>query len=117
MLNTLVGVVSLDRRDQADETAIRNLSKAASASAEVGVTLLIEAVNTVDVPDYLAATSADAARLVTAVDRPNACACYSDFYHSAVAGENVGKRSPMGTPNQFIPVADPGRHGPVPGAP
>jgi hydroxypyruvate isomerase len=113
MLNTLVGVVGEDRRDQADETAIRNLSRAASAAAEVGVTLLVEAVNTIDVPDYLAATTADAARLVSAVDRPNVRMLF-DVYHSAVAGENVENSLHTYLPLiGHIHIADhPGRHEP-----
>lgn len=113
MLNTLVGVVSENRRDQAYETAIRNLSKAASAAAEMGVTLLVEAVNTVDVPDYLAATTAEAARLVTAVDRPNVRMLF-DVYHSAVAGENVEDSLHTYLPLiGHIHIADhPGRHEP-----
>jgi hydroxypyruvate isomerase len=113
MLNTLVGVVEKDRRDKADETAIRNLSRAASAAAEVGVTLLVEAVNTVDVPGYLAATTADAARLVTAVDRPNVRMLF-DVYHSAVAGENVEDTLCTYVPMiGHIHIADyPGRHEP-----
>ena len=117
MLNTLVGVVDEDRRDEANETAIRNLSKAASAAAEVGVTLLVEAVNTVDVPDYLAATTAEAARLVTAVDRPNVRMLF-DLYHSAVAGENVEDSLHSYLPLiGHIHVADyPGRHEPGTGS-
>jgi hydroxypyruvate isomerase len=117
MLNTLVGVVKENRRHIAEETAIRNLSKAASAAAEVSVTLLIEAVNTVDVPDYLAATTADAARLVTAVDRPNVRMLF-DVYHSAIAGENVEDSLKTYLPLiGHIHIADyPGRHEPGTGS-
>jgi len=113
MLNTLVGVVKDDRRDKAEQTAIRNLSKAASAAAEVGVTLLVEAVNTVDVPGYLAATTADAARLVAAVDRPNVRVLF-DVYHSAIAGENIEDSLHTYLPLiGHIHIADyPGRHEP-----
>lgn len=113
MLNTLLGVATGVSHEEAQRTAIRNLSIAAQAAAEIGVTVLVEAVNPVDVPGYFASTTADAAKLVDAVDMPNVRLLF-DVYHAAIVGED-----PVDSLQRYFPlishihVADyPGRNEP-----
>lgn len=86
-LNALLGVVPEADRGVAQSTAIRNLSAAARLSEQNEVTLLVESVNSVDVPGYFAPTTRDAAELVEAVGHPSVRMLF-DVYHSAQMGEN-----------------------------
>src|SRR5580692_7409618 len=71
-LNTLVGVPPSNvTSDQARDTALANLNRAAPVAQEAGVTLMVEAINNVDIPGYWAGTVAVAARLVESVSHPN----------------------------------------------
>jgi hydroxypyruvate isomerase len=117
-LNALVGVPPADvRSDQARETAIANLNRVAPLARAAGITLLVEAINAVDMPGYWASTVASAADLVLSVDQPNV-RLQLDQYHAAMAGENA-----LDCLRTYFPVvahvqiADvPGRHEPGTGS-
>src|SRR5437879_1743055 len=56
-LNAIAGVLGPGvSRDVAQQTAIHNLQQAAPAAAAAGVVLLVENINTVDMPGYFADT-------------------------------------------------------------
>jgi len=117
-LNTLVGIPPPGvSGDEARDTAIANLNRVAPIAREAGMTLLIEALNTVDIPGYWASTVATAARLVQTVNHPNV-RLQLDQYHAAMAGEDARECL-----REYLPlighvqIADvPGRHEPGTGS-
>ena len=114
-LNTLAGVPPAERQpnEQARETAIANLSRAAPLAQEAGITLMVEAINNVDIPGYWAETVAVAAALVQTVDHPNV-RLQLDQYHAAMAGEDAIQCLRTYLPLiAHVQIADvPGRHEP-----
>jgi hydroxypyruvate isomerase len=113
-LNAIAGVLppGLDRAE-AERTAIGNLKAAAPRAADAGVFLLIENINTTDMPGYLADTAERAARLVEAADQPNV-RLQLDQYHVGMMGGDA--RAAFGQYRQMVEhvqIADvPGRHQP-----
>jgi len=117
-LNTLVGIPPAGvSSDQARDTAIANLHRVAPLARDAGMTLLIEAINSVDIPGYWASTVATAVRLVQTVDHPSV-RLQLDQYHAAMAGEDA--RECLREYLQLIAhvqIADvPGRHEPGTGS-
>jgi hydroxypyruvate isomerase len=113
-LNTLVGVPPSNvTSDQARDTALANLNRAAPVAQEAGVTLMVEAINNVDIPGYWAGTVAVAARLVESVSHPNV-RLQLDQYHAAMAGEDAIECLRTYLPLiAHVQIADaPGRHEP-----
>jgi hydroxypyruvate isomerase len=113
-LNALVGVPppGVDS-DVARATAIANLNRVAPLAHDAGITLLVEAINNVDMPGYWASTVAAAAALVQSVDHPSV-RLQLDQYHAAMAGEDA-----IECLHRYLPliahvqIADvPGRHEP-----
>lgn len=113
-LNALVGVPPAGvSREQARATAIANLRRAEPLVRDAEITLLVEAINTVDIPGYWANTVDAAADLVLTVDRPNV-RLQLDQYHAAMAGQDA-----LDCLRRYFPliahvqIADvPGRHEP-----
>jgi hydroxypyruvate isomerase len=113
-LNAIAGVVPPGvSRDAAKQTAVSNLRRAAPLAEQQGVLLLVENINTVDMPGYFADTAERAADLVQAVDRPNV-RLQLDQYHVGMMGGD-----PRAALRQYRPliehvqIADvPGRHEP-----
>lgn len=64
-------------------TFVSNMRMAADLFAPHGITLLVEALNTRDVPAYFVAHQRDAAALCAAVDRPN-ISVQLDLYHAQI---------------------------------
>lgn len=62
---------------------IKNIRYAADAFAAKGITLLIEPLNSRDVPDYFIAHQRDAVALIKKVDRPNVKLQF-DVYHAQI---------------------------------
>jgi hydroxypyruvate isomerase len=88
-LNALVGVPPADVSwNQARETAIANLTRVEPLVREAGITLLVEAINNIDMPGYWANTVEAAADLVQTVSSPSV-RLQLDQYHAAMAGENA----------------------------
>ena len=88
-LNALVGVPPAQvSRDQARETAIANLNRVEPLVRAAGITLLVEAINNIDMPGYWANTVEAGADLVQTVNSPNV-RLQLDQYHAAMAGENA----------------------------
>ena len=71
-----------------DAVAIENLRLAATAAARAGATVLVEAINSVDVPAFPVDTSDKAIAVIEAVGAPNV-GFLADLYHLAKMGEDV----------------------------
>ncbi|AYC33806.1 hydroxypyruvate isomerase [Pseudomonas cavernae] len=72
-------------REQALETLVSNLRLAAEEFQLLGIRLLAEAINPLDMPGFLINTPAQLDELLRAVDHPN-FAAQLDFYHMARQG-------------------------------
>jgi hydroxypyruvate isomerase len=113
-LNTLVGIPPPGVSDaEARSTVIANLTMAAPLAADAGITLLVEAINNVDVPGYWAGTVARAVELVEAVHHPHV-RLQLDQYHAGMAGEDAIQCLHAHLPLiAHVQIADvPGRHEP-----
>jgi hydroxypyruvate isomerase len=113
-LNTLVGIPPAGvSHEVARATAVANLTMAAPLAAEAGVTLLVEGINTIDIPGYWAGSVAAAVALVEAVGHPNVC-LQLDQYHAGMAGEDAIECLHAHLPLvAHVQIADvPGRHEP-----
>jgi hydroxypyruvate isomerase len=101
----------------ARETLVQNLRYAAPRLASAGISLLIEPLNTRDVPGFFLTGTAQALENIDAVGAPNLSLQY-DAYHMQVMGEGVAATvarhlSRIG----HIQIADvPGRHEPGTGS-
>lgn len=87
-LNALAGIPPPGvAREEARRTAVANLRAAAPLVAKAGMTLLVEAINTVDMPGYFASTADIAADLVQAAGSPNV-RLQLDQYHVGMMGDD-----------------------------
>ena len=113
-LNALAGVPPPGvSREDARRTAIANLRAAAPLVDRAGITLLVEAINTIDMPGYFAATADIAADLVESAGS-SSVRLQLDQYHVGMAGQDVRavlrRRFPI---VGHVQIADvPGRHQP-----
>jgi len=88
-LNALAGIPPPGKsREEARRTAVANLQAAAPLVAKAGLTLLVENINTVDMPGYFAATPEIALDLVQAADSPNV-RFQLDQYHAGMMGKDA----------------------------
>jgi hydroxypyruvate isomerase len=69
--------------DKLDETYIENLRFAAAKTEEAGIKLLIEAINTIDIPGFYLSTSAQALAVIETVGSDNLYFQY-DIYHMQI---------------------------------
>jgi hydroxypyruvate isomerase len=74
--------------DAQDRAAVENLAFAAEAAGKVGASVLVEAINSVDVPGFPVDTSARAMAVIEKVGAPNV-GFLADLYHLAKMGEDV----------------------------
>jgi hydroxypyruvate isomerase len=88
-LNAAYGnrISGVDPADQ-DEVAIENLAFAARAAAVVGASVLVEAINSVDVPGFPIDSSAAAIAVIDKVPAANV-AFLADLYHLGKMGEDL----------------------------
>lgn len=96
-----------------EATLLENLDYAAGAFEKVGLTLLVEVINTKDVPGFFLHDSHTAERLIRQLKRPNVRLQY-DLYHAFQMNEPLPARLVGLLPLiGHIQVADaPGRHEP-----
>jgi hydroxypyruvate isomerase len=80
-------VPGVDPAEQ-DAVAVENLRLAAAAAASAGATVLIEAINSVDVPAFPIDSSAKAIAVIDAVGAPNV-GFLADLYHLGKMGESL----------------------------
>src|SRR3546814_12948472 len=85
--------------DKLDQTYVENLRFAAEETKKAGVRLLIEAINTIDIPGFYLSTSAQALAIIETVGSDNLSFQY-DIYHMQVMEgdlartieQNLGKK-------------------------
>lgn len=68
---------------EAESTFVNNLNWAAERAARTGVCLMLEPINTIDRPGYFLTTSAQARRILDAVEADN-LALQLDLYHTQI---------------------------------
>jgi hydroxypyruvate isomerase len=90
-----------------------NLAVAAELAAGAGLTLMLEPINRVDVPDYLLGDTTMALALLTELAQPN-LALQFDFYHQQIMAGDLARRFAALLPRiGHVQLADnPGRHEP-----
>jgi hydroxypyruvate isomerase len=113
-INALAGIPPAGvAHEQAKRTAMANLRAASRLVEKAGITLLVEAINTIDIPGYFASTADIAAELVTAADSPNV-RLQLDQYHVGMMGHDaravLRRYFPLVAHVQIADV--PGRHQP-----
>lgn len=98
--------------EQAQDTFIANLTFAAETLKEENIKLLIEPINTFDMPNFFLSTSQHAVDTIMAVKSSNLYLQY-DAYHMHRMGENILAIEDLMPFIDHIQVADyPGRHEP-----
>ena len=113
-IHVMAGLVRHDTgRAEAKATYIANLSAACATAREQGVTVLIEALNPRDVPNYLFSTVSDAHAIREAVGAPN-IKVHMDLYHTQIVEGDLAMRLERWLPHiGHIQIAGtPGRHEP-----
>ncbi len=99
--------------DRVAETYIENLRFAAAKTQEAGIRLLIEAINTIDIPGFYLSTSAQAFEVMEAVASDNIYFQY-DIYHMQIMEGDLVRTMEANLPKiAHLQLADnPGRHEP-----
>jgi hydroxypyruvate isomerase len=113
-LNCLTGIApSISDSAILRRTLIDNLRIAADLLAESNIDLLVEPINTTDIPGYFLHHSNQALDIIDEVDRKNVFLQY-DMYHAHIMGEHLLQVLKMhGDRIAHIQIADfPGRHEP-----
>lgn len=113
-LNAIAGVIPRGvSADTAERTAIANLQAAAPRAADAGVFLLVENINTTDMPGYAAPTADVAARIVAAADRPNVRLQLDQYHVGMMGGDPRAAFARYRDLVEHVQIADvPGRHEP-----
>lgn len=99
--------------DKIDETYIENLRFAAAKTEEAGIKLLIEAINTIDIPGFYLSTSAQAFSVMETVGSDNIYFQY-DIYHMQIMEGDLTrtiKKNLAKIPHMQL-ADNPGRHEP-----
>jgi hydroxypyruvate isomerase len=113
-LNALAGIVPAGTSSAAaTRVAIANLRRAAPLIEQAGLTLLVEPINAIDMPGYIADTVQKAAELVEAAES-SVVRLQLDQYHVAMAGGNaIDALHEYAHLIAHVQIADvPGRHQP-----
>jgi len=83
-LNCLAGIAPAGApADKVERTLVDNLRFAARALDQEGIRLLVEPINTIDIPGFYLSRSVQTLRVLDAVEHPNAWLQY-DIYHMQV---------------------------------
>ena len=113
-LHVLSGIIPAEAgRMECREVYLENLRYAADKAEPQGITLLVEAINPVDVPNYLVQTQAESFEICAAADRKN-IRMQLDLYHMQRSEEGLeeGLRK-YHTLYSHVQIAGvPGRHEP-----
>lgn len=113
-INCLAGIQPEEvSAEQAQAVLVANLAYAAEQLASAGIELVIEAINTVDIPGFFLHSTAQAAAIIDRVGASNLGIQY-DIYHMQMMGEDTaGMLSTHRDLIRHIQIADaPGRHEP-----
>jgi hydroxypyruvate isomerase len=113
-LNCLVGL-RLDEVNPAVQwaTMIDNVRYAARRAHAAGRRILLEPVNTFDVPGFLLPTTDDALRLIAEVSEPNVGLQFDAYHVQRMEGDPATRLAPLLDQVGHVQIADnPGRHQP-----
>lgn len=111
-LNCLAGIPEGDCA-KASETLIDNLAFAAAVTQRAGIRLMLEPLNTRDVPGFLIATTAQAMEVIDAVGSKNLFLQYDVYHAQRMEGELAATLERLLPKIGHIQIADnPGRHEP-----
>jgi hydroxypyruvate isomerase len=113
-LNCLAGlaVPGVGRAEQWD-TLAGNVGYAARRLREAGRTLLVESVNTFDVPGFLLPTTGEALRLIDAAGEPSVRLQFDAYHVARMEGEPAQVFTDLADRISHLQIADnPGRHQP-----
>jgi len=99
--------------DKLDETYVENLRFAADKTKDAGIKLLIEAINTIDIPGFYLSTSAQALAVIDTVGSDNLYFQY-DIYHMQIMEGDLARTIEKNLARiPHMQLADnPGRHEP-----
>lgn len=113
-LNALVGIKPPGVSDlEAQTTLVDNLRELAGPAQEADVMLLVENINTTDIPGYFVSTVERAAEIVNAVDRPNVRLQLDQYHVGMMGGDARDMLRRYGDLVEHVQIADvPGRHEP-----
>jgi hydroxypyruvate isomerase len=117
-LNCLAGL-RLDSTDEPTQwrTLVDNVRHAARRLATAGRRLLVEPVNTYDVPGFLLPTTDEALRLIDAVGEPNVLLQFDAYHVRRMEGDPARRLRRLLDRVGHVQIADhPGRHQPGTGA-
>jgi 2-dehydrotetronate isomerase len=113
MAGVMPAGVDADRKKLTRSTFVRNLRHACAEAARQGVTVLIEALNPRDVPNYFYSAQADVHAIREEVGAPNIKA-QMDFYHTQIVEGDIAVKFERWLPHiGHVQIAGtPGRHEP-----
>lgn len=113
-LNCLVGKLPQDvKREQANETLVENLRFAAAALAKEQIDLLIEPINTFDIPGFFLSRTQQAVDLIGQVNATNLYVQYDIYHMQRMEGDLANTLRERMALIRHIQLADvPGRHEP-----
>ncbi len=113
-LNALVGIKPPGVSDlEAQTTLVDNLRALAGPAQEADAMLLVENINTTDIPGYFVSTVERAAEIVNAVDRPNVRLQLDQYHVGMMGGDARDMLRRYGDLIEHVQIADvPGRHEP-----
>jgi hydroxypyruvate isomerase len=113
-LHVMAGLLPAGRsREEAEAAYIPNLRFAAEAMAKHDITMVIEPINTRDIPGYFLNTTTQGIAILDKVDRPNA-RLQLDLYHCQIMEGDLAVRTRNLMPRvSHVQIAGtPGRHEP-----
>jgi hydroxypyruvate isomerase len=109
-INVLAG---LERSGANEETLVRNLRFAAPRMADAGIQLLVEPINTRDIPGFFLTTTRQAERVLEKVGHDNLFIQYDVYHMQVMQGDLVPTYERLRDRIAHIQVADnPGRNEP-----
>jgi len=113
-LNCLAGIAPAGvDADTVHRTLVDNLRFAARALAAEGLKLLVEPINTFDIPGFIVSRTAQCIALLDEVGEPNAFVQYDAYHAQRMEGELAGTLARHLPRIAHVQVADnPGRHEP-----
>ena len=113
-VNCLAGIPGPDvAPEKAHETFVENLMFAAPRFDDAGVKLLVEAINTRDIPGFFLSTSAQAEKVMEAVGHDNLYFQYDAYHMQIMEGDLCRTVERLLDRIPHIQIADnPGRHEP-----
>jgi hydroxypyruvate isomerase len=113
-LNAIAGVLPAGvKREDAERTAVANLKQAAPLVQDEGVFLLIEPINNVDMPGYLADSVGRGVALVERAEHPSVRLQLDQYHVGMMGGDARVELRKYADLVQHVQIADvPGRHEP-----